>query len=138
MMITSKLAEGLGISAMVLLMIVMVLDIGIGTGTIKPPVGQQVLGPVLGLPSIILFLASFGVGYKLKSMLITGLLIAGGIIYISFLVLGTLTHIQFLYYANPNVFYSIFVLGCVILGLGIFRLIKTTHAIKQPSAVSGE
>ncbi|TLY06724.1 MAG: hypothetical protein E6K88_07680 [Thaumarchaeota archaeon] len=128
MMITSKLAEGLGISAMVLLMIVMVLDIGIGTGTIKPPVGQQVLGPVLGLPSIILFLASFGVGY----------MVAGGIIYISFLLLGTITHIQFLYYANPNVFYSIFVLGCVILGLGIFRLIKTTHAIKQPSAVSRE
>ena len=63
MMIASKLAKALGISAMILLMIVMVLDIGIGTGTIKPPVGQQVLGPVLGLPSIILFLASFGVGY---------------------------------------------------------------------------
>jgi hypothetical protein len=132
----SKLAESLAISAMILLMIILVLDIGIGTGTIRIPVGQEVLGPVLGLPSIILFLASFGVGYKLKSKLITGLLIAGGVTYISFLVLGTLTHIQFLYFANPNVFYSIFAMGCVILGLGIFRLIKTTPAIKQPSAVS--
>ena len=134
---TTKVGKALGISAMVLLLTVLTLDMGMGTRTIKSPIGQQVLGPVLGLPSIILFLASFGVSYKEKSPLITCLLIAGGVIYISFLVLGTLTQIQFLYYANPNVFYSIFILGCIILGLGILRSIRATRAIKQAASPSG-
>ena len=47
-----------------------------GFGFLNPTDRQS--GVYLGIPSIILLLASFGIGYKLKAKLATLLLIVGG------------------------------------------------------------
>jgi hypothetical protein len=132
------IAQALGISAMISLLVYLVVAIGLETGVMKIGLAsRQVVGIGLGLPWMILFPVSFGIGYGLKSRLITDLLIAGGVIYIAFLVIATVTQPQSLYYVNPNVFYQTLGVSCVFLGLGLFRLLKTIRTIKQSSAPRG-
>jgi hypothetical protein len=82
-------------------------------------------GISLGIPSIILLLASFGIGYRLKTRLTTLSLIVGGIILcVSKIIEPILGLNLYLAVAIPNVYISLIILGFAIFGLGLLRLFK--------------
>jgi hypothetical protein len=82
-------------------------------------------GIFLGIPSIILLLASFGIGYSLKIRLTTLLLIVGGILLcISKIIEPTLGLNLYLAVAIPHIYLSLIILGFTIFGLGLLRLFK--------------
>ncbi|MDN5847540.1 MAG: hypothetical protein L0H53_14845 [Candidatus Nitrosocosmicus sp.] len=82
-------------------------------------------GMSLGIPSIILLIASFGIGYGLKTKLVTLLLIYGGLLLaLSKIIEPTFGLNLYLTIALPNVYISLIIIGFVIIGLGLWRLIK--------------
>lgn len=82
-------------------------------------------GISLGIPSIILLLTSFGIGYGLKTKLVTLLLISGGsLLSISKIIEPAFGLNLYLAIAIPNVYISLIIMGFVIMGLGFWRLIK--------------
>jgi hypothetical protein len=119
-----RISEGLAAIAFALLLLLIAnanTSRG-GIGILGMSAEQE--GQVLGMPSVILFLAAFGVGFRQKSAITTGLLIGGGALYVGYLIVGTLTMTLLFYYTNPNMFFGVLTLSCVILGLGLLRLTK--------------
>ena len=89
------------------------------------PLTDQQNGVYLGLPSVIMFFLSFGFAFRIKSRLTTALLIAGGtLLAVSKIVEPILGSNLYLFLALPYLYYSLIVIGFVILGLGIFRIIR--------------
>jgi hypothetical protein len=86
---------------------------------------DQQSGIYLGLPSVIIFFLSFGFAFIIKTRLITVLLIAGGsLLAISKIVEPIMGSNLYLVLVLPYLYYSLIVIGFVILGLGIFRVIR--------------
>jgi hypothetical protein len=86
---------------------------------------DQQSGIYLGLPSVILFLLSFGIAFRIKARLTTALLIAGGtLLAISKIVDPVLGSNLYLVFALPYLYYSLIVIGFAILSMGIFRIIR--------------
>lgn len=82
-------------------------------------------GISLGIPSIILLIASFGLGLGLKIKLTTLLLICGGLLLaISKIIEPVFGLNLYLAIAIPNVYVSLIITGFTIVGLGSWRLIK--------------
>ena len=70
-------------------------------------------------------LTSFGIGYRLKTKLVTLLLIYGGMLLaISKIIEQSFDLNLFLALALPNVYISLIILGFVIFGLGLWRIFK--------------
>jgi hypothetical protein len=89
------------------------------------PLTDQQSGIYLGLPSVIIFFLSFGFAFIIKTRLITVLLIAGGsLLAISKIVEPIMGSNLYLVLVLPYLYYSLIVIGFVILGLGIFRVIR--------------
>ena len=89
------------------------------------PLTDQQSGIYLGLPSVILFLLSFGIAFRIKARLTTALLIAGGtLLAVSKIVEPILGSNLYLFLALPYLYYTLIVIGFVILGLGILRTIR--------------
>jgi hypothetical protein len=89
------------------------------------PLSDQQSGIYLGLPSVILFLLSFGIAFRIKARLPTALLIAGGtLLAVSKIVEPVLGSNLYLVLALPYLYYSLIVIGFVIIGMGIFRVIR--------------
>ena len=87
------------------------------------PLTDQQSGIYLGLPSVIMFFLSFGLAFRIKTRLTTSLLIAGGtLLAVSKIVEPFMGSNLYLVLALPYVYYSLIVIGFVILGLGIFRI----------------
>jgi len=89
------------------------------------PLTDQQSGIYLGLPSVIIFFLSFGFAFKIKTRLTTALLIVGGtLLAVSKIVEPIHGSNLYLFLALPYLYYSLIVIGFVILGLGIFRVIR--------------
>ena len=87
------------------------------------PLTDQQSGIYLGLPSVIMFFLSFGLAFRIKTRLATSLLITGGTLLAVSKIVEPLTGSNlYLVLALPYVYYSLIVIGFVILGLGIFRI----------------
>ncbi|MGC2572651.1 MAG: hypothetical protein WA364_14150 [Candidatus Nitrosopolaris sp.] len=118
-----KISEILAIIAMVLVLIY-IADAAVGKGKQGfLPMSAAERGMVFGGTSMVLFFVSFGIGIKEKSKITTGLLIAGGLI-IGTSVLGASAMAKGGLAAIHPSFLGIVVVGYVIMGLGIFRLLQ--------------
>jgi hypothetical protein len=89
------------------------------------PLSDQQSGILLGISSIILFFLSFGIGYRQKTRITTVLLIAGGLILaISKLIEPTMRLNLFLAVALPYLYVSLIVIGFILTGLGLLRVVR--------------
>jgi hypothetical protein len=89
------------------------------------PLTDQQSGILLGISSIILFFLSFGIGYRQKTRITTVLLIAGGLILaISKLIEPTMRLNLFLAVALPYLYVSLIVIGFILTGLGLLRVVR--------------
>jgi hypothetical protein len=89
------------------------------------PLSDQQSGILLGISSIILFFLSFGIGYRQKTRITTVLLIAGGpILAISKLIEPTMRLNLFLAVALPYLYVSLIVIGFILTGLGLLRVVR--------------
>lgn len=120
----NKISELVAIAAMVLLLIY-IADAAVGQGKqgFLPMTSAQ-RGITFGASSIILFFASFGIGFREKARISTILLIIGGAL-IGTSVLGTSIMVNDgLLTGIKSSFLTIVILGYIIMGLGIFRAIQ--------------
>jgi hypothetical protein len=119
------ISELLGIVALTLLTID-TTNILISTGTYSfLPLTDQQSGIYLGLPSVVMFFLSFGFAFRIRTRLTTSLLFAGGsLLAVSKIVEPAFGSNLYLVLALPYLYYSLIAIGFVLLGLGIFRLIK--------------
>jgi hypothetical protein len=89
------------------------------------PLTDQQSGILLGISSIILFFLSFGIGYRQKTRITTVLLIAGGLILaVSKLIEPTMGLNLFLAVALPYLYVSLIVIGFILTGLGLLRVVR--------------
>jgi hypothetical protein len=89
------------------------------------PLTDQQSGILLGISSIILFFLSFGIGYRQKTRITTVLLIAGGLILaVSKLMEPTMGLNLFLAVALPYLYVSLIVIGFILTGLGLLRVVR--------------
>lgn len=89
------------------------------------PLTDQQSGIYLGLPSIALFFASFGFGFRQKTQLTTSLLIAGGaLLALSKIVEPTIGSNLYLAIALPYLYVSLIIIGFILIGLGVLRMVK--------------
>jgi hypothetical protein len=80
-------------------------------------------GIYLGLPSIFLFFASFGFGFRQKTRITTSLLIAGGaLLAVTKIIEPTFGLNLYLAIALPYVYMSLIAIGFTLFGLGLWRL----------------
>jgi hypothetical protein len=118
-----KISEALVIIALALVLIY-IADAAVGQGKQGfLPLSVALRGMLFGASSIILFFASFGVGFGQKSKITTYLLIAGGAI-TGTSVLGAASMAKGGLPAIQASFLAIVIVGYIILGLGIFRLVR--------------
>jgi hypothetical protein len=89
------------------------------------PLTDQQSGILLGISSIILFFLSFGIGYRQKTRITTVLLIAGGLILaVSKLIEPRMGLNLFLVVALPYLYVSLIVIGFILTGLGLLRVVR--------------
>jgi hypothetical protein len=83
---------------------------------------DQQKGPLIGIPSMILFFISFGVGYRQKSKLTTSLILVGGIIELAFKLIAPATGLLLaLSIGQTPLYVALIGVSCAIIGLGLFR-----------------
>ena len=118
-----KISELLAIVAMALVLIY-IADAAVGQGKQGfLPMNAAQRGMIFGLSSIILFFLSFGIGIREKSKITTILLIAGGAI-TGTSVLGAVAMSKGGMTAIQSSFLVVVIVGYMIMGLGIFRLVR--------------
>jgi hypothetical protein len=89
------------------------------------PLTDQQSGIYLGLPSIALFFASFGIAFRQKTQLVASLLIAGGILLaVSKMVEPLMGSNLYLAIALPYLYISLITVGFILTGLGILKMVK--------------
>jgi hypothetical protein len=98
--------------------------IGQGTYGFSSLLNDQQSGILIGIPSIILFLLSFVVGFRQRSRLTTLLLISGGaLLATSKLVEPTLGLNLFLAIVLRPLYIALILMGFTIMGLGVARIL---------------
>jgi hypothetical protein len=118
-----KISEITAIVAMILLLTYLV-DAAVGQGEIGfLPMSEKERGMIFGLSTIILFFVAFGVGIREKSVINTILLIVGGML------IGTSVLIASLmaeggFDSISSSFLGVIIVGYIIMGLGILRIVK--------------
>jgi hypothetical protein len=120
-----KTSEILAIIAIILLVIDTAGTFLAQGGVRFLPLTDQQSGILLGISSIILFFLSFGIGYRQKTRITTVLLIAGGLILaVSKLIEPTMGLNLFLALALPYLYISLIVIGFILTGLGLLRVVR--------------
>ena len=120
-----KISEVLAVTAIILLMIDTVNTFTSQGGYGFLYLADRQSGILLGLPSIGLFLVSFGFGFRQKIRLTTSLLIAGGaLLAVSKIVEPTMGLNLFLAVALPYLYISLIAIGFILIGLGLFRAVR--------------
>jgi hypothetical protein len=85
-------------------------------------------GPIFGVLPVVLFIASFGLGYKVRSKLTSILLIVGGAMIITFwLIVPSMGWFLYFYIVLRSIYDLQFVLGAIIIGLGVLRIIQNRY-----------
>jgi hypothetical protein len=83
---------------------------------------DQQRGPLIGIPSMILFIISFGIGYGQKSRLTTSLILVGGITELAFKLIAPATGLLLaLSEGQTPLYIALIGISCAIIGLGLFR-----------------
>lgn len=120
-----KTSEILAIIAIILLLIDTAGTFLAQGGRRFLPLTDQQSGILLGISSIILLFLSFGIGYRQKTRITTVLLIAGGLILaVSKLIEPTMGLNLFLAVALPYLYISLIVIGFILTGLGLLRVVR--------------
>ncbi len=128
-----KIAAEITVSIAFIILAVYVADAGIarlnnGDGFI--PLSLKDRGMILGGGSIILFLISFGIGFNIKSKVITTLLIVGGalmaiaVIIPTFIIPDNSDMISDTSSPSSDPMLGIIIVGFIIMGLGILRAVR--------------
>ena len=119
-----RVSEALAIIAMVLL-VIYIADAAVARSNSQGflPMTAAQRGMIFGTSSIVLFILSFAIGFREKSKLTTVLLIAGGaligtsVLVASIMTSGGLTGAQ-------SSFGVVIIIGYIIMGLGILRAVQ--------------
>jgi len=118
-----KVAAEIMVIAAMAILLVYILDAMVGQGeTGFLPMTAEERGRTFGTSSMILFFASFGVGYKQRSIILTSILIAGGalmgtsVLAASAMAEGGLSE-------APGAFIAVIIVGYIIMALGILRIV---------------
>ena len=119
-----RVSEALAIIAMVLL-VIYIADAAVARGNSQGflPMTAAQRGMIFGTSSIVLFILSFVIGFREKSKLTTVLLIAGGaligtsVLVASIMTSGGLTGAQ-------SSFGVVIIIGYIIMALGILRAVQ--------------
>jgi hypothetical protein len=134
-----KIASEVLVSIALALLIIYILDIGVSKLSGSEgflPLSDQDRGMIIGGGSILLFIISFGIGINVASRLLTVLLIIGGAIMgTTVLILSLVAPIQDGVDTNSSSdsgqsqilspqFIGIIVIGYIIMGLGILRALR--------------
>jgi len=121
--VKKKASEIIAIAGMILLL-TYIFDAAVGQGeTGFLPISEKERGTIFGFSTIILFFTAFGIGFNEKSAITTILLIVGGaligtsVLIASLMAEGGLASIS-------NSFIGIIIVGYIIMGLGILRAVK--------------
>lgn len=133
-----KITSEILVSIAFVLLIVYILDVGVSMINQSDgflPLSEKDRGMIFGGGSIILFIVSFGIGINIPSRLLTVLLILGGAI------MGTTVLVSSLFIPTDNdvqtasadsnqipilapQFIGIIIIGYIIMGMGILRAIR--------------
>jgi hypothetical protein len=82
-------------------------------------------GPIFGVLPILLFFASFGIGFKVRTRLTSTLLIVGGAMIVAFwLIVPSMGWFLYFYIVLRSVYDLQIVLGSIITGLGVLRVFQ--------------
>jgi len=118
-----KISEIIAIAAMILLLVYLV-DAAVGQGEIGfLPMSEKERGMIFGLSTIILFFVAFGVGIREKSAINTILLIVGGMLIGTSVLIASLMAEGGLDSISSS-FLGVIIVGYIIMGLGILRIVK--------------
>ncbi len=118
-----KVSEITAIAAMILLLVYLV-DAAVGQGEIGfLPMSEKERGMIFGLSTIILFFVAFGVGIREKSAINTILLIVGGMLIGTSVLIASLMAEGGLDSISSS-FLGVIIVGYIIMGLGILRAVK--------------
>ena len=117
-----RIFEAFAVAAMIVLAID-ISDTFIGQGGYGfLQLTNQQRGLLIGIPSMILFFISFGIGYGQKSWFTTSLLLVGGIVELVFkLIAPSFGLLLSLSIGQTPLYIALIGISCVIIGLGIFR-----------------
>ena len=108
----------------IVILLIYVADAMVGQGDEGfLPMNAEERGRTFGTSSMILFFVAFGVGFKERSPILTSLLIAGGAI-MGTSVLAASAMAEGGLQAAPTAFIGVIVIGYIIMGLGILRIIQ--------------
>jgi len=106
------------------ILLIYVLDALVGEGEAGfLPMTAEERGRTFGTSSMILFFAAFGVGFKERSLPLTSLLITGGALMgTSVLVASAMAEGGLL--EAPGAFVAVIIIGYIIMALGILRIVQ--------------
>jgi len=121
--VKKKVSEIIVIASMILLL-TYITDAAVGQGEAGfLPLSEKERGMIFGLSTIILFFAAFGVGFYEKSAITTILLIVGGaLIGTSVLVASSMAEGGLATISSS--FLGVIIVGYIIMGLGITRVVQ--------------
>lgn len=121
--VKKKISEVIAIAGMILLLIY-IADAAVGQGEIGfLPMDAKERGMIFGYSTIILFFTSFVIGLNVKSATTTILLIVGGAIIGTSVLVASLMAEGGLASISGS-FLGVIIVGYVIMGLGILRAVK--------------
>jgi len=126
--ILSQLLAAIALALFSILLIDTIVGQG-GRGFLSMDTQQK--GPIFGLTPIILFLASFGIGYKERSKLTSILLIIGGVMIVTFwLVVPSMGWFLYFYLVLRGLYDLQIALGCIVMGLGVLRVFQERKLVE--------
>jgi len=118
-----KVASEVMVIAGMAILLIYILDAAVAEGeTGFLPMTAEERGRTFGTSSMILFFASFGVGFRERSLLLTSMLIAGGalmgtsVLVASAMAEGGISE-------APAAFIAVIIIGYIIMGLGMLRVV---------------
>jgi hypothetical protein len=129
-MIKGKISNIFAMVAMALL-VTYIADAAVGHGKVGfLPMTAEQRGMIFGTMSIVLFFASFGIGFREMPKLATYLLIAGGALMGTSVFGAVATETGGLTNISAS-FAVIIAIGYAIMGLGIFKMVKKNRPAPQ-------
>lgn len=127
---TRKAPKVFAIVAMILLLIYLA-DAGVGKGKAGfLPLSASERGGLIGAPSIIFFVASFIGSFQESSKITTSLLIAGGALMSSSVLVASAMSKDGIMGISTS-FLLVVIIGFIIMSMGLFHILRKKHILKQ-------
>jgi hypothetical protein len=120
-----KISEALAITGITLLILDTINTFSSRNGYGFLFLTDQQSGISLGIPSIIFLFICFGIGFRENSRIISTLLVFGGALLAISKIIEPSLHLNlFLAFALPYLYISLIIMGIILSGLGLIRIIK--------------